>query len=70
MSSSSLSDEEPDDPPEWPHDGAGLGAGLGEAQLGGDAAPRGALEQAELEQVRLVDVLQRVRLLADRDRQR
>src|SRR6266550_4866232 len=42
MSSSSLSDEEPDDPPEWPHDGAGLGAGLGEAQLGGDAAGVGA----------------------------
>src|SRR6188508_1109689 len=35
-----------------------------------DAAAWGPLEETELEQIRLVDVLDRVRLLAQRDRQR
>ena len=40
------------------------------AERGDDAAAGGPLEETELEQVRLVDVLDRVRLLAQRDRQR
>ena len=40
------------------------------ARLRGRAAARRALDQAALEQVRLVDVLDRVLLLADRDRER
>src|SRR5262245_11985222 len=38
-------------------------------QLGDDPAARRALEEAELEQVRLVDVLDRVLLLAERHRE-
>src|SRR5262249_11910594 len=38
-----------------------------EAEVGDDAATRRPLDEAELEQVRLVDVLDRVRLLAERD---
>ena len=40
------------------------------AELRDHAAARGALDEAELEQVRLVDVLDRVRLLAERDGER
>ena len=40
------------------------------AELGHDPAARRALEEAELEQVRLVDVLDRLGLLAERDRER
>ena len=40
------------------------------AEVGDDAAARRALDEAELQQVRLVHVLDRVRLLAERDRQR
>src|SRR4051794_6488154 len=36
---------------------------------GGDAAARGALDEALLEQIRLVDVLERVLLLGDDDRE-
>ena len=39
-------------------------------ELGDDPPARRALEEAELEQVRLVDVLDRVGLLAERDRER
>ena len=39
-------------------------------ELGDDAAPRRALQEAELEKVRLVHVLDRVRLLAERDGER
>ena len=39
-------------------------------EVGDHAAARRALEEAELEQVRLVDVLDRVRLLAERDGER
>ena len=39
-------------------------------ELGDHAAARRALEEAELEEVRLVDVLDRVRLLAERDGER
>ena len=41
-----------------------------EARRGRAAPARRALEEAALEQIRLVDVLDRVRLLADRDRER
>ena len=41
-----------------------------EAALGHHAAARGALDQALLQQIRLVDVLDRVLLLVDRGRQR
>ena len=40
------------------------------AELGDDPPARRALEEAELEQVRLVDVLDRVGLLAERDGER
>ena len=40
------------------------------AELGDDAAARRALQEPELEEVRLVDVLDRVGLLAERDRER
>src|SRR5207237_3659801 len=40
------------------------------AELRDDAAARGALQEAELQQVRLVDVLDRVGLLAERNRER
>ena len=40
------------------------------AELGDDASARRALQESELEQVRLVDVLDRLRLLAERDRER
>ena len=43
---------------------------VAEGALGGAAAARRPLEQAALEQVGLVDVLDRVRLLADRDGER
>ena len=38
--------------------------------LGGAASARGALEQAALQQIGLVDILDRVGLFADRDGQR
>src|SRR4051794_15478160 len=50
--------------------GRGLEAHVGEGVRGGDAAAGGALEQAALEQVGLVDILDRVLLLADRDGER
>src|SRR5262249_1377842 len=40
------------------------------AELGDDPPARRALEEAELEQVRLVDILDRLGLLAERDRER
>src|SRR5688572_37109 len=46
------------------------GADMLAAELGDDASARRALEEAELEQVRLVDVLDRVRLLAERHGER
>ena len=43
---------------------------MGAAEIGDHAAARCALEEAELEQVGLVDVLDRLRLLAERDGER
>ena len=40
------------------------------AEVRDDAAARRSVQEAELEQVRLVDVLDRLRLLAERDRER
>ena len=49
---------------------AGWCADVRAAELRDHAAARRALEEAELEQVRLVDVLDRVGLLAERDGER
>ena len=50
--------------------GAGAGPTCSTPELGDDAPARRPLQEAELEQVRLVDVLDRVRLLAERHRER
>src|SRR5215213_10148694 len=43
---------------------------MGPRPRGGAASPRGALEQSPLQEIGLVDVLDRVRLLPHRDGQR
>src|SRR2546430_16882692 len=45
-------------------------ADMSAAEVGDDAAPRRALDEAELEEVGLVDVLDRLLLLAEGDRER
>ena len=43
---------------------------MGPAELRHDPSARGALDEAELQEIRLVDVLDRVRLLAERHGER
>src|SRR6188508_27320 len=47
-----------------------LGADVGASELGDHTTSRRALQKTKLQQIGLVDVLDRVRLLAERDRER
>src|SRR5438132_4389371 len=53
-----------------PLEKSGCGVDVGAAEVGDDAAARRALDEAELEEIRLVDVLDRLLLLAEGDGER